>query len=147
MPSGEYFVMGGSDRKITLWTREGVQLNSVAEHNNWIWSAAPHPSNGILFGTHDGVIQMNQINFMTVHGIDRERYAYRDNMIDVIILHLTTEAKVKIKCKDYITKISVYKERVAVQLPDKVVIYSVGSEDPFDMKYKAYKKISKDIKC
>ena len=26
------------------------------------------------------------------------------------------------------------------------MIYSVGSEDPFDMKYKAYKKISKDIK-
>lgn len=65
-------------------------------------------------------------------------------MTDIIIQHLTSEAKVKIKCKDYVTKISAYKERIAVKLPDKIVIYSVGADDPFDMKYKAYKKISKE---
>jgi intraflagellar transport protein 122 len=34
-----------------------------------------------------------------------------------------------------------------VQLPEKIIIYSVQPDDPFDMKYKAHKKINKRIDC
>jgi len=60
---------------------------------------------------------------------------------------LVTETRVKIRCRDYIKKIAIYKDRLAVQLPEKIIIYSVSQEDPYDMKYKAYKKISKKIDC
>ena len=43
-------------------------------------------------------------------------------MTDVIIQHLITEQKVRIKCRDYVKKIAVYKDRLAVQLPDRVVL-------------------------
>ena len=36
-------------------------------------------------------------------------------MTDVIVQHLITEKKVKIKHKDYVQKIAVYKDRLAVQ--------------------------------
>lgn len=68
-------------------------------------------------------------------------------MTDVIIQHLVTETRVKIRCRDYIKKIAIYKDRLAVQLPEKIIIYSVSGEDPYDMKYKAYKKINKKIDC
>jgi len=34
-----------------------------------------------------------------------------------------------------------------VQLPEKLIIYTVNNEDPTDMKYKAYRKISKKLEC
>ena len=29
--NGEYICIGGSDRKVSLWTKEGVRLNTIAE--------------------------------------------------------------------------------------------------------------------
>ena len=36
------------------------------------------------------------------------------------------EQKVRIRCKDYVKKIAVYRDRLAVQLPDKVCSASQG---------------------
>jgi intraflagellar transport protein 122 len=46
----------------------------------------------------------------------KERYAFRENMTDVIIQHLITEQKVRIKCRDLIKKIAIFKHRLAVSL-------------------------------
>ena len=55
----------------------------------------------------------------------RNRYAYRDHMTDVIVQHLITDKKVRIRCRDYIKKIAVYQDRLAVQLPSRVIIYEL----------------------
>lgn len=60
---------------------------------------------------------------------------------------MVTETRVKIRCRDYIKKIAIYKDRLAVQLPEKIIIYAVQPDDQFDMKYKAHKKINKRIDC
>jgi len=44
-------------------------------------------------GTQDGSVVMYQLNFNTIHGIFRDRYAYRENMTDVVVQHLTTDRK------------------------------------------------------
>jgi hypothetical protein len=40
----------------------------------------------------------------------------RENMTDVIIQHLLTDQKVRIKCRDLIKKIAIYKHRLAVSM-------------------------------
>ncbi len=44
-------------------------------------------------------------------------------------------------------KLAVYKNRLAVQLTDKVVIYEIESNDPKDMHYKVKEKIIKKFDC
>eukprot|EP01051_Picozoa_sp_SAG22_P018253 SAG22_NODE_3022_length_2017_cov_2.015120_1_plen_377_part_00 len=97
---GEYLLMGGSDKKVSLHTKEGVRLVTVGERDGWIWCTAARPKqNYVAVGSNDGTITMYQLIFSTVHGLYQDRYAYRENMTDVIIQHLITEQKVRIKCR------------------------------------------------
>jgi hypothetical protein len=50
-------------------------------------------------------------------------------MTDVIIQNLTTEQKIRIKCRDYVKKIAIYRERLAVQLPSMILIYELMPTD------------------
>jgi hypothetical protein len=45
---GEYLLLGGSDKKVTLWTKEGVFLNVVAERDDWVWAVAARPKTKYL---------------------------------------------------------------------------------------------------
>ena len=107
--------IGGSDKKLTLWNKDGVLLGTVAEFNQWIWATAVNPvSKNVFAGTNNGLLSIHNIEFMTIHGLYQDRYAYRELMTDVIIQHLVTETRVKIMCRDYIKKIAIYKDRLAV---------------------------------
>eukprot|EP00240_Pyramimonas_obovata_P000052 CAMPEP_0118949464 /NCGR_PEP_ID=MMETSP1169-20130426/49666_1 /TAXON_ID=36882 /ORGANISM="Pyramimonas obovata, Strain CCMP722" /LENGTH=1253 /DNA_ID=CAMNT_0006896109 /DNA_START=163 /DNA_END=3921 /DNA_ORIENTATION=+ len=146
--NGEYICIGGTDQKVGLVTKEGTRLTNVAERESWVWCAKPRPKqNYVVVGCEDGTITMYQLIFSTVHGLYQDRYAYRDFMTDVIIQHLITEQKVRIKCRDYVKKIAVYKDRLAVQLPDRVIIYELSHDDAYDMHYKVSTKIQKRLQC
>ena len=78
----------------------------------------------------------------------QDRYAYRDLMTDVVIQHLGTDQRVRIKCRDYVRRISVYRSRVAVQLPDRIIIYDPDpSQDADSMQYKSTARINKRLEC
>ncbi|CAH1783917.1 unnamed protein product [Owenia fusiformis] len=145
---GEYVVIGGSDKQCCLHTKEGVKLGVIGEQNSWMWCCQAKPdSNYVAVGCQDGTIAYYQLIFSTVHGLYKDRYAYRDNMTDVIIQHLITEQKVRIKCRDLVKKIAIYRHRLAVQLPDKIVIYELYSDDAADMHYRVKEKILRKFEC
>ena len=95
--------MGGSDKKCSLWTKDGVKLTSVAERDGWMWAVsmacmrvqvvhdprpflqvAPRPKqNFVCVGSDDGTLTVFQLVFSTVHGLYQERYAYRADTIVV----------------------------------------------------------------
>lgn len=54
---------------------------------------------GQVLGCQDGTIAFFQLIFSTVHGLYKDRYAYRDSMTDVIVQHLITEQKGDISTK------------------------------------------------
>ena len=54
--------MGGSDKKASLWTKEGVRLTTIAERDDWVWCCAPRPNaNYVAVGCNDGTICMYQV--------------------------------------------------------------------------------------
>ncbi|KAI8511589.1 intraflagellar transport protein 122 homolog [Branchiostoma floridae x Branchiostoma belcheri] len=145
---GEYLVCGGADKQVSLYTKEGVKLGVVGEQQSWVWTCRVRPDqNFVAIGCQDGTIAYYQLIFSTVHGLYKDRYAYRENMTDVIVQHLLTEQKVKIKCRDLVKKIAIYKHRLAVQLPEKIIIYELYSDDSSDMHYRVKEKIGKKFEC
>ena len=85
-------------------------------------------------------------------------------MTDVVVQHLVSEQRVRIKCRDYVRKIAVYRDRLAVQLPDRIIIYELnpaaaaeggggggdgGADGPpqFDLHYRVKDKIHAALEC
>uniref|UniRef100_A0A2K5KYV8 Intraflagellar transport protein 122 homolog n=1 Tax=Cercocebus atys TaxID=9531 RepID=A0A2K5KYV8_CERAT len=147
---GEYILLGGSDKQVSLFTKDGVRLGTVGEQNSWVWTCQVKPDSNYvrhITGVCDGTISFYQLIFSTVHGLYKDRYAYRDSMTDVIVQHLITEQKVRIKCKELVKKIAIYRNRLAIQLPEKILIYELYSEDSSDMHYRVKEKIIKKFEC
>ena len=79
---------------------------------------------------------MHQMLFSTVHGLYRDRYAYRDYMTDVVVQRMDTDQKVRIRCKNYVKKIALYNDRLAVQLPDRLHIYELSADDMQELAFR-----------
>ena len=63
-------VIGGSDKKVTLWNKEGVLLGTVAETKDWVWATAVNAvSKQIFAGQNSGTISMHSVEFLTIHGL------------------------------------------------------------------------------
>ena len=110
--NGEYLCVGGSDKKASLWTKEGLHITSLLEREGWVWICTPRPGhNQVAVGCSDGSIAVYQLMFSTVHGLYRERYAYRDLMTDVVVYNMLSEQRLRIRCMDYVRKVAIYKVR------------------------------------
>lgn len=78
-----------------------------------------------MVGSNEGQFSMYHLGFRTEHGLYQDQYAFRDNMTDVVVQHLVSEERLKIKCRELVKKIAIYKNRLAVQLPQRVVVYEL----------------------
>eukprot|EP00753_Platysulcus_tardus_P014889 PLAT4607.1.p1 GENE.PLAT4607.1~~PLAT4607.1.p1 ORF type:complete len:1226 (-),score=654.52 PLAT4607.1:178-3855(-) len=146
--SGEYIVLGGSDRQATLWTKDGVKLSEISSEKDWVWAAKQQPkSNRVMLGTTSGLLRLTELEFETIHSLYQDRYAYRDHMTDIIVQNLITDSKVRIRCKDYVTKIAIYKDRLAVQLPNRIHVYEASHDELLDMHYRLRKRIQSNVRC
>lgn len=128
--NGEYLVVGGSDRKATLWTKRAVKLKDLALTGDWVWTAAQKPkSNFFALGTDGGLVAAHQLAFQIVHGLYQTQYAYRDGMTNVVVDNLVTEKRLAIPCKQYVRRVAIYKDRLAIQMTDQVLIYELYADD------------------
>lgn len=54
---------------------------------------------------------------------------------------------VRIKCRELVKKIAIYRNRLAIQLPEKILIYELYSDDSSDMHYRIKEKICRKFEC
>lgn len=145
-------ISSASDHKVRLYTREGIFLKVIGDTNKWQWCVRARPSfsqlnsKQLTVSTDSGQLLTYTTTQATVHGLYSDRYAHRDTLTDVIIQHLITEQKVRIKCRDYVKKIAIYKCNLAIQLPDRILIYQCDMSND-DMHYKLINKILLTVEC
>ncbi len=61
--------------------------------------------------------------------------------------HFFSPSQVRIKCRDLVKKIAIYRHRLAVQLAERIVVYELYSGDSSDMHYRVKEKINQKIEC
>jgi intraflagellar transport protein 122 len=77
-----------------------VYLAELGKRSSWVWCARPRPqSSAIACGCEDGSIALVGVALGTEHALHGNRYAYREHMTDVVVQHLISEQKVRIRCR------------------------------------------------
>ncbi|EJD73786.1 hypothetical protein LOAG_18816 [Loa loa] len=145
----QFLIMCGSNRQVTLYSREGTTLGTVAQMDAWVWTVKARPNtNAIVVGCVDGTLACYQLMFSTVHGLHKERYAYRENMTEVVVQQLANQTSIKIYCNDLVRKVAVYYNRLAVQLTGRVEIYRLMIErDGGQLEYRLVEQINRAFEC
>ena len=80
---GEYTLVGGSNKRVLLCSRDGALLAHIGEEQTgWVWSCCYRPGategtigGSVVMGTQDGKILLYRLGFSTVHGLYRDRYS------------------------------------------------------------------------
>ncbi|XP_027848854.1 intraflagellar transport protein 122 homolog [Aphis gossypii] len=143
-----YLLIGGCKGKCGIFSIEGIKLTEFEDKHSWIWASSVHPHSKFLaLGCQDGTLAYYKIEFSVIHGLYQEKYAYRENMTDVVVQDLVTNKKVRIKCRDLVKKIAIYKDRLAVQLPSKVVVYESSLNQTSEMHYRIKEKMTDNAIC
>ncbi|KAL4432520.1 hypothetical protein ABPG74_013374 [Tetrahymena malaccensis] len=155
---GEFLLVSGTNNKCTLYTREGGFLIDVVTKNDWIWSNKLKPTIKeagsvavqdqlhVALTTNDGEISMFKIQQLTVHALEGDKYAYRDNLTDIVVQSMSSNQRIRLKCKELVKNISIYKDKLAAHLTERILIYGTSAEDN-QMKYKLHKRIVKKVEA
>jgi intraflagellar transport protein 122 len=128
-----------------------MRLAEIVSKDSWVWGIACSQTSAaaatfssdfdrVVLGSDSGSIDAVQLTFDAVHSLYRDRYAYRENLTEIIVHHLISDKKVRIKCKDLVKRISMYKNKLAVQLTDRVCIYESSAEEALDMHFRLRKE-------
>ncbi|CAD6191210.1 unnamed protein product [Caenorhabditis auriculariae] len=146
--NGQFLLIGGSNNQLLMYTRFGLPLGIVAQMDTWVWSVKSKPnSTSVVIGCVDGTLACYNLMFSTVHGLHQERYAYRENMTEVIVQNLVHHTSTRIQCNDHVKKVALYGTKLAIQLSDRLNIYRQSSSDSEPLEYKLAEKIKESFDC
>ncbi|GMS95607.1 hypothetical protein PENTCL1PPCAC_17781 [Pristionchus entomophagus] len=146
----EYLVICGSNAQVQVFTKLGTYLGEVVTMDTWVWIVEPRPRvNQIALGCVDGTFCGYTLFFSTVHALYRDIYTHRNEMTDVTVQHLPSNTSVRIRCNDLVKKVAIYKNKLAVQLSNKTVIYTLvaTNNEREPMEYRLVDTVERDLDC
>ncbi|KAF4638299.1 WD domain, G-beta repeat-containing protein [Toxoplasma gondii] len=144
-PSGNFFLVGGSNGSISIWSHDGVRLGTIGQLQDWVWACAVHPnSSQIIAGSNAGELHMYNVTFPVVHALYQDRYAHRERLTDVVVQHMQLEQSVRIRDTQ---KENHPGEVLWLGVLGEVVLYSADQRNPDDMKYRETARIKHAFDC
>ena len=151
-PNSDCMVAGGAGRTAIALTRTGKVIGTVVQnktldkakqrHHGWIVGIDVN-DNYAAVSFQDGWIAMYQINFAMAHSLYQSIYAHRDSLTRVVIESYDDETvkRATIDCQgEYVKKVAVYKDKLAIQLNDLIQIY-VSDGVGYTLKHMLQKRI------
>ncbi|KAI6240597.1 hypothetical protein M3Y99_00428900 [Aphelenchoides fujianensis] len=154
LSGGQFLLLGGSNKQLTIHTRDGNELGVLAQADSWIWAAKSRPNQAannvtVAIACVDGTLACYQLMFSTVHSLHKDIYAYRDMLTDVVVQHLGRQRSIRIRCNNLVRKVAVYHNRLAIQLSDKILIYrqASGEKEGEQVEYKLMDRINQNLEC
>jgi len=87
------------------------------------------------------------VTVTAVHTFYSDQYIYRENMTNVVVHQLTLDRRMVIPCNDYVQKLSTYRDRLAVQFEERVVVFELFFDDERNMRYQDVAQIRQHIAC
>jgi intraflagellar transport protein 122 len=140
-----FMVVTGSNKQVQILSRDGVKLADVIPFNHlpssWVWCAdCSAEDETLVYATNHGLIEFMKTKFDSVHSLCNDRFAFRENLTEVIVHHLVTDKKVRIKCKDMIHNLSLFRNKLAVQLLDRICVYESSVDDTTDIHFRLRKE-------
>jgi hypothetical protein len=92
--------MTGTDKKVSLYSRDLGYLTEINSLNDWSWSTKFRPKHQeIAMTTNSGFITVHQLSKKNIFSCHHELYARRENFTDVIIENIAMNQKLRVKCK------------------------------------------------
>lgn len=89
----DFFLIGGVNKKLELYTNDGISLAPITTQNSWIMSCNSNRSRRIAFTCQNGLVSIIKIDLKKIFAIDRNHFAFRESMINVIVEDLFTKTK------------------------------------------------------
>ncbi|CAD8070453.1 unnamed protein product [Paramecium primaurelia] len=146
--NGEYMAISGNNNKVNLYTREGGFLFEVCQSQDWIWCTKIKSKSTLIgCGTNDGQVFIQELISDTVMGLYNDKFISREQLTDAIIVSMISNQKARIKCKELVKRVAIFKEKVAILCGIKVLIYTCVIKGDDYMKYKQFKKFTKRVDC
>nr|CCC93690.1 predicted WD40 protein [Trypanosoma congolense IL3000] len=146
--NGRFLLVSGTNREVSLYTRDGNMLVKVVGADDCIWSVQTNPKQSQLcYGTNSGIVKVVDISIPVIHSIYNDQYVFRDNMSNALVHQLTLDTRLQIPCNGYIIKLAMYRDRVAAQLSDRFLVFELFYDDERKMKYQNIAIIRKRADC
>ena len=122
--NGEYWIVGGSNKELFLYSKEGIRLCSLGKGEDWMFACAPRPqSSQVAYPAGKGRVVLTEPSFGTVHALYQDMYVCREAMTNVLVQSLsTTQQSLSLACEDYVQKVALTKNRLAIQVPHKIIV-------------------------
>ncbi|CAD5218534.1 unnamed protein product [Bursaphelenchus okinawaensis] len=152
--NSQFLLLGGSNHAISIHTRDGAELGTLARADSWIWTAKARPNQpannvNIVMACTDGTLASYTLMFSTVHSLHKDLYAYRDMLTDVVVQQLGRQRCNRIRLNTLVCKVAIYHNRLAVQVTDRILVFrqSSGEKEGEQVEYKLMDRINRDVEC